>query len=238
MLIGIHGYTPHRRSDPQPAAPPCFPQMPSVLNVVAGDPDSRARIPVDLPHFAALQPHVHPQRLPRVLGIIFVLVHDHGPRPGRPADLSALVRPKTHVEHDRARRYHVQREAVAPPRRSRSKHTDIRRAAQGIDHFLGDALSERLDDFSRAHALRSDNVAQSPRGIVLQQRDMRRPARIVFDPLHRLLPSLHPTEVDHPDPPFVPASTVPHGDSAGIVSTADMLAFSRKREGIEGSAFP
>jgi hypothetical protein len=64
------------------------------------------------------------------------------------------------------------------------------------------------------------------------------PIGVIFDPFDEMLSRCKSLVVDYPYPPLVAATTVPHCDSARVVSSTEMLAFLGEGELEMGPAFP
>lgn len=70
----------------------------------------------------------------------------------------------------------------------------------------------------------------------VHERDVRAPARVVFNPFDRVFPRREAVEIDGPDPAFSAVAPVAHPDLAAVVAAADVLAFAREGEGQVGAA--
>lgn len=259
MITRIHRHAPDRRPDAQPPAPPRLPQLPPIIVAVTRRPHRGARIAMDLPDLSTLQadrniqilfpPLLFPLPLPlplrrfhhhHLLPHLIPLLPLHIPRPPNhhrkrpraPTQLRLSPPPQTHIIHQRPRRDHMQRQTIPAPRRLRRHHPRITAPTQALEQFVRqDPGAERLHRFPRPHPLRRHNVALRPRLRARQQRNVRAPARVVLDPLHRVPPRRVPVEVHDPDPPLVAPAAVPHPDLARVVAPADVLAFAREGEG-------
>ena len=165
MLVSIHRQTSNRGPNPEPPAPTSLPQLPPEMVAVARDPNRRARIAVNHPHFPAFQPHIDIQPL---LDILIVLIHHHPKRARRATQLRPLPIVQPDAVDDGPRRDHMQRQTIPPPRRLARNHARIRRPAQRIQQLLRHPLPKALHHLARPHPLRRNDIAQFPRLVPFQ----------------------------------------------------------------------
>ena len=132
----------------------------------------------------------------------------------------------------------MQGQTIASQRRLTRNHARIPRISQRVEQVLRYPAPETLHHLPSTHSLRRNNIAQLPRLLTLQQRNMCAPSRIVLDSLHGMRSLIPAIEVDHADPAFVTPASMPHRDVTGDIASADAVAFACESERSVGAAFP
>ena len=220
QLTLVHGDTTNRRTDVQPPAPSSLAELPIMVMGVARDANGSARVLADSSDLAALEPNVDVlarHDLDSALRRLLILALDNGIGARAPAEDRASLRVGPNVEDGRANRDQVHGEAVPPVRRLGGQDTGIDHAAHAVEQLLGDARPVAVDHVAGPHTLRGDDVRLLAGGLLVQQRDVRTPVRVVLDALDEVRPGKPAVEVDRPYPPLVAASAMPHGDLTKVV---------------------
>ena len=208
---------------------------------VARDANGGARVLAHSSNFAALEPDVDVlarHDLDSALRRLFVLALDDGIGARAPAKDRASLRVGADVEDGRADRDQVHGEAVPPVRRLGSQNTGIDDAAHAVEQLLGDSRPVAVHHVGGSHTLCGDDVRLLPSGVLVQQRDVRTPVRVILDALDGVRAREPAVKIDGPYPPLVATSPMPHGDPAKVVPAALGHALLGEGQRQERSALP
>jgi hypothetical protein len=205
---------------------------------VAGDPNSAARIWADFADLPTLQPDDDALDL-GALGLLhLLLVHYEGVCTRAAAEDTSSVGLGANVENLRTERDHVDGEAVASCCRLCSQHTRIDAASHAGNQVLGNPAPVALDLVAGPHAIRSNDVRLFSSRYSGDEGQVGTAVWIVLYPFHDVLAGQIALIIDNSYPSLVPATSVSHRDSSGVVSSSQMLSLACKGELEKWSSFP
>lgn len=141
-----------------------------------------------------------------------------------PAETGRTVLPRADAKDLSAHGDHVHGQTVAAMSGLGGQDTGIDDTAHAVEQVLGNAGPVAVDDVAGPHAVGGDDVALLAVGLVRDQGDVRRAARVVLDPLDDVRARGPPVEVHRPDAPLVSTTAVSDGDPTRVVPSTSCLA--------------
>jgi hypothetical protein len=166
------------------------------------------------------------------------LGNDRRKSSGTTAQLTSLARAETDIEDQSSDGNHVQWQAVSSPGGSGCEHTRIHDSTHAFPQVLRDTRHVALHDITRPHAIRRENVAQTLSFLTADQGNMSTPAGVVFNALNQVGARCRSLKVNNANPTLVTTTTVPDGNSAGVVTTTLGMASFGEGQLVHGTTFP
>ena len=198
-----------------------------MMHDVAGDTNGGASVLADPSDFSTLQSNVDESarhNLCTILTSLLLLGNNGRVCSGTAAENSLAVRTGPNAEDLGSDRNHGYGQAVASPACFRSQNTGINDTAHGIEQVLGKTGPVALHHVSSPHAIRRNDIALLPCGLLLHQRDMRAATGIVLDAQDCVRTRSPSFKVDHTDSSLVTTTAVSDGNATAVVTTTLRLA--------------